>query len=117
MLISSAFNFQGENSKFTISVEKDGAQYLDFDTLPEINQPVFSKTNVIIRVKNSSVLDYETTPTLTFQVKHKADVIRVTFFTYEEQHNKGPIYRSISHVCHNTIVCSLGNFVACDWLS
>ena len=38
----------------------------------------------------------------------------VIFITYEEQHNKGHIYRTISHICHNKIVCALGNFVACD---
>ena len=41
----------------------------------------------------------------------------VNFITYEEQHNKGHNYRTISHVCHNKIVCPLGNFIACDWLS
>ena len=35
----------------------------------------------------------------------------------EEQHNKGHIYHTISHICHNKILCPLGNFVACDWLS
>ena len=40
-----------------------------------------------------------------------------SFIIYEEQHSKGHIYRTISHVCHNKIVCPLGNFVACDWLS
>ena len=39
------------------------------------------------------------------------------FITYEELHKKDHIYRTISHVCHNKIVCSLCNFVACDWLS
>ena len=29
--------------------------------------------------------------------------------TYEEQHNKGHIYLTISHVCHNKILCLLGN--------
>ena len=33
-------------------------------------------------------------------------------FTYEEQHNKGDIYRMISNVCRNKIVSPLGNFVA-----
>ena len=31
------------------------------------------------------------------------------FITYEEQHNKGYIYRMISYVCYNKIVCPLGN--------
>ena len=39
------------------------------------------------------------------------------FITYDEERNKGHIYRTISHVCHNKIVCPLGNFEACDWLS
>ena len=39
-----------------------------------------------------------------------------TIITYEEQHNKGHIDRTISHVCHSKIVRPLGNFVACDWL-
>ena len=43
--------------------------------------------------------------------------VRHLFITYDEQHNKGHIYRTISHVCHNKIVRPLGNFVACDWLS
>ena len=44
-------------------------------------------------------------------------VVLLVIITYEEQHNKDHIYRTISHVCHNKIVCPLGNFVACDWLS
>ena len=40
----------------------------------------------------------------------------ILFITYEEHHNNGHIYRRISHVCHNKIVCPLANFVACDWL-
>ena len=29
--------------------------------------------------------------------------------TYKEQPNKGHIYRTISHVCHNKIICPLGS--------
>ena len=44
------------------------------------------------------------------------DALRLSvIITYEG--NKGHIYRTISHVCNNKIVCPLGNFVACDWLS
>ena len=32
------------------------------------------------------------------------------YITYEEQHNKGHIYHTISQVCHNKIDCPLGNF-------
>ena len=39
------------------------------------------------------------------------------FITYEEQLKNGHIYGPISHICHTKILCPLGNFVACDWLS
>ena len=44
-------------------------------------------------------------------------IIIIIIITYEEQQNKGHINRTISQLCHNKIVCPLGNFVACDWLS
>ena len=36
--------------------------------------------------------------------------VMLEIITYDEQHNKGHIYRTISHVCHNKIVCPLGKF-------
>ena len=41
----------------------------------------------------------------------------IPFITYEEQLNKGHMYRMISNVWHNKTVCPLSNCVAGDWLS
>ena len=59
---------QNENSQFVLSVEKDGKLYDAFVTLPGSNTTVQGMTTVMISVFNSSVLDYETTKNLTFQV-------------------------------------------------
>ena len=57
--------FQGVNSHFALSLEKNGQPYLDFAPLPS---EVFVESSVLIRVQNSSALNYETSPTITFQV-------------------------------------------------
>ena len=40
---------------------------------------------------------------------HSEPQVSHRFIIYEEQHNKGHIYRTIFHKCHNKIVCPLGN--------
>ncbi|XP_041364318.1 cadherin-23-like [Gigantopelta aegis] len=87
---------QGENSKFTIYVEKDGSPYQDFDTLPDMNQPVFSKTSVIIRVNNSNVLDYEKNKTITFQIVARENS------TDEHYNNSATVTLTITDVNDNS---------------
>ena len=56
---------------------------------------------------------------LTFRLSENNEIFMKPVYlqTYEEQHNKGHIYCTISHRCHNRIVCPLGNFITWDWLS
>lgn len=57
--------FQGVNSHFALSLEKNGQPYRDFTPLPS---EVYVESSVLIRVQNSSALNYETSPKITFQV-------------------------------------------------
>ncbi|BFZ03616.1 hypothetical protein BsWGS_06655 [Bradybaena similaris] len=59
---------QGSNSKFWVYLEKDGAPYFDFDTLPRQHSVIQGRSTITIRVANSSVLDYETTKFITFKL-------------------------------------------------
>ncbi|CAG5128897.1 unnamed protein product [Candidula unifasciata] len=59
---------QGSNSKFWVYLEKDGVPYFDFDTLPRQHSVIQGRSTITIRVANSSVLDYETTKTITFKI-------------------------------------------------
>lgn len=56
---------QGIFSHFKLSLEKDGQPYLDFSTLPS---EVFVESSVLIRVQNSTALDFEKIQDVTFQV-------------------------------------------------
>ncbi|KAK7476781.1 hypothetical protein BaRGS_00032008, partial [Batillaria attramentaria] len=58
----------GENGQFNLTVMKDGAPYTVFDTLPPVGSTIHGTSTVIIRVLDSSVLDYETTKSITFQL-------------------------------------------------
>ncbi|KAK6169010.1 hypothetical protein SNE40_020141 [Patella caerulea] len=53
---------QGNNGRFNLTLENYG-QYFEVDP-----STVFSNTQVFIRVKNSSILDYETTPNITLKL-------------------------------------------------
>ncbi|XP_067673636.1 cadherin-23-like [Haliotis asinina] len=55
------------NNMFKLSVEQNGSIYMDFDTIPGRGESV-SRTNVMIRVNNSQVLDYEQRHSITFQI-------------------------------------------------
>ncbi|CAG5132579.1 unnamed protein product, partial [Candidula unifasciata] len=59
---------QDVNSRFWVYLEKDDNPYNDFDTLPAANVVIQGRSTITIRVFNSSVLDYETTKNLTFQL-------------------------------------------------
>ncbi|XP_046558201.1 protocadherin-like wing polarity protein stan [Haliotis rubra] len=56
-----------ENNMFDLSVEQNGSPYMDFDTIPGRGESV-SRTNVMLRVNNSQVLDYEQRDTIWFQI-------------------------------------------------
>ncbi|XP_069123032.1 cadherin-23-like isoform X3 [Argopecten irradians] len=59
---------QGKNSYFVLSLQKDGQPYYDFAPLPN---EVFSESTILIRVNNSSNLDYEKMKTVEFQIVAK----------------------------------------------
>ncbi|GFN74772.1 protocadherin fat 4 [Plakobranchus ocellatus] len=59
---------QGENSRFRVSVQKDGAPYNGFATLPGAGQIIQGSSSVTITVGDSSLLDYENTHSITFQL-------------------------------------------------
>ncbi|XP_060077744.1 cadherin-23-like [Ylistrum balloti] len=56
---------QGKNSYFVLSLQKDGQPYHDFAPLPS---EVFSESTILIRVNNSSNLDYEKMTSVNFQI-------------------------------------------------
>ncbi|CAL1529850.1 unnamed protein product, partial [Lymnaea stagnalis] len=62
---------QGINSRFNLSVTKDGLPYKDFLTLPAEGQTIQGRSSITITVGNSSVLDFETRTNITFQ----ADIV------------------------------------------
>ena len=59
--------FQGANSTFALTLEKDGQIYTDFSPLP--NQ-VFTESSVLIRVNNPAALDYEKAQEIRFKVSY-----------------------------------------------
>ncbi|OWF48736.1 cadherin-23-like [Mizuhopecten yessoensis] len=59
---------QGKNSYFVLSLQKDGKPYYDFAPLPN---EVFSESTILIRVNNSSNLDYEKMTSVKFQIVAK----------------------------------------------
>ncbi|XP_071105348.1 cadherin-23-like [Haliotis cracherodii] len=56
-----------DNNMFELSVEQNGSPYMDFDTIPGRGEPV-SRTNVMLRVNNTQVLDYEQRDNISFQI-------------------------------------------------
>ncbi|XP_060559817.1 cadherin-23-like isoform X2 [Ruditapes philippinarum] len=56
---------QGVFSHFQLSLEKDGQPYHDFAPLPS---EVFVESSVLIRVQNSTALDFEKIQNVTFQI-------------------------------------------------
>ncbi|XP_071105346.1 cadherin-23-like [Haliotis cracherodii] len=56
-----------DNNMFELSVEQNGSPYMDFDTIPGRGEPV-SRTNVMLRVNNTQVLDYEQHDNISFQI-------------------------------------------------
>ncbi|XP_059163821.1 cadherin-23-like [Physella acuta] len=63
---------QGANAVFRIKVLKNGAAYGDFDTIPLQGQRIQGRSTITIIVENSSVLDYETIKSITFQISAEA---------------------------------------------
>ncbi|CAL1529849.1 unnamed protein product, partial [Lymnaea stagnalis] len=59
---------QGINSRFNLSVTKDGMPYKDFLTLPAEGQTIQGRSSITITVGNSSILDFETRTNITFQI-------------------------------------------------
>ena len=57
--------FQNENGRFEVFLEKDGQPFNVFDVVPT---PILNEANLLIRVKDSSALDYEVVQTFTFEV-------------------------------------------------
>jgi len=68
--------FQGANSTFALTLEKDGQIYTDFSPLP--NQ-VFTESSVLIRVNNPAALDYEKAQEIRFKVSYYPPV-KNTFY-------------------------------------
>ena len=66
---------QGDNGRFELLVEKDGQPYAGFEVVPEL---VLNTASVLVRVKDTALLDYETTQSITFQV-------RTTYITINER--------------------------------
>ena len=58
--------FQGDNGRFQLGVEKDGLDFPVFDVVPAT---VLNEATLLIRVKNSSALDYERVRVIEFQVQ------------------------------------------------
>ncbi|XP_048256819.1 cadherin-23-like [Haliotis rufescens] len=56
-----------DNNMFVLSVEQNGSPYMDFDTIPGRGEQV-SRTNVMLRVNNTQVLDYEQHDSISFQI-------------------------------------------------
>ncbi|XP_048256977.1 cadherin-related family member 1-like [Haliotis rufescens] len=56
-----------DNNMFELSVEQNGSPYMDFDTIPGSGEQV-SRTNVMLRVNNTQVLDYEQHDSISFQI-------------------------------------------------
>ncbi|XP_074647720.1 cadherin-23-like [Tubulanus polymorphus] len=56
---------QGINGQFKLTLEQNGQPYTAFEVAPSV---VYNTANVMIRVKNSSVLNYEKQSTITFKV-------------------------------------------------
>lgn len=88
-----------ENSQFLLSVEKDGVAYDVFTTLPGPSELIQGQTSVMVSVFNSSVLDYEETKNITFQLKATENSTAERFsntttviLTIEDMNDNSPVF-------------------------
>ena len=59
------FHFQGDNGKFALTLEQNGQPFDVFEVFPS---SVLNEANLVLRVKNTSALDYERVKKFTFDV-------------------------------------------------
>ena len=59
------FLWQGDNGKFELSLEENGQPFDVFEVFPS---SALNEANLVLRVKNSSALDYEKVTKYTFDV-------------------------------------------------
>ncbi|XP_025090910.1 cadherin-23-like isoform X2 [Pomacea canaliculata] len=107
---------ENENSQFKLTLEGPFAQY--FEVYPV---EVQSSADVIIRVKNNTVLDYETRPTLdlnitametlTAEKRHDSLVVHVTI---QDENDYSPVFTNHSYnasipenATHGTSICTV----------
>ncbi|XP_076448042.1 cadherin-23-like isoform X2 [Babylonia areolata] len=90
---------RNENGKFRLSVEQDGQNYTAFTTVPGPSTSVQGFATVMIAVFNSSVLDYETTKNLTFQLRATETSTAEAFsntttivLTIEDMNDNSPVF-------------------------
>ena len=60
---------QGDNGRFQLSVVRNGQAFPVFDVVPE---SVLNEATLLIRVKDTSALDYERVKMIEFQVSKKS---------------------------------------------
>ncbi|KAL8565515.1 hypothetical protein ACOMHN_049491 [Nucella lapillus] len=90
---------RNENSQFLLSVEKGGAPYEVFTTLPGPSEIIQDQTTVMVSVFNSSVLDYEVVKNITFQLKARENSTREPYLntttvilTIEDMNDNSPVF-------------------------